>query len=160
MWRTSEGAAATVVAPYWPGQSWFGEMEALATEDDVCFYVGVVKKLNEHSKAHVLYGHGDEETLDLSEENFKFICSSGVSELTDETADMNGENIDCAGDYKENKRGGAVENFLTRSLCERWRIELGQSRFTDLAVRMQQRALLDMTLNNYGPKARRFILLL
>ena len=27
-----EGAAATVVAPYWPGQSWFRELEALATE--------------------------------------------------------------------------------------------------------------------------------
>eukprot|EP00854_Cymbomonas_tetramitiformis_P000289 gene289-biopygen203 len=27
-----EGAAATVVAPYWPGQSWFWELEAIATE--------------------------------------------------------------------------------------------------------------------------------
>ncbi len=27
-----EGAATTVVAPYWPGQSWFRELEALATE--------------------------------------------------------------------------------------------------------------------------------
>ncbi|KAK3288060.1 hypothetical protein CYMTET_4454 [Cymbomonas tetramitiformis] len=27
-----EGGAATVVAPYWPGQSWFRELEALATE--------------------------------------------------------------------------------------------------------------------------------
>ncbi|KAK3246029.1 hypothetical protein CYMTET_44423 [Cymbomonas tetramitiformis] len=27
-----EGAAATVVAPYWPGQSWFRELEALAAE--------------------------------------------------------------------------------------------------------------------------------
>ncbi|KAK3266617.1 hypothetical protein CYMTET_24769 [Cymbomonas tetramitiformis] len=27
-----EGAAATVVAPYWPGQSWFRELQALAAE--------------------------------------------------------------------------------------------------------------------------------
>eukprot|EP00854_Cymbomonas_tetramitiformis_P002724 gene2724-biopygen2663 len=115
---------------------------------------GLSGEFNEDGKAHVQYGNGDEETLDLFEENFKIICSSGV---TDETADVNGENIDCGGDCKENKRGGAVENFLTHSLCERWRNELGQSRFTDLAVKMQQKALLDTTLNNYGLKARRFI---
>eukprot|EP00854_Cymbomonas_tetramitiformis_P034058 gene34058-biopygen7905 len=115
------------------------------------------KEFNEDGKAHVLYDDGDEETLDLFEENFKIICSSGVLELTDETADVNGESIDCGGDYKENKRDGAVENFLTRSLCEQWRSELGQSRFTDLAMKMQQKARLDTTLNNYGPKARCFI---
>eukprot|EP00854_Cymbomonas_tetramitiformis_P022300 gene22300-biopygen23029 len=103
-----EGAAATVVFPYWPGQSWFRELEALATEE-----------LNEDGKAHVLYDDGDEKILDLFEENFKIICSSSVSELTDGTADVNGENIDCGGDCKENKRGDAVENFLTYSLCER-----------------------------------------
>ncbi|KAK3250327.1 hypothetical protein CYMTET_40288 [Cymbomonas tetramitiformis] len=116
-----EGAAATVVAPYWPGQSWFRELEALATEvvimprrrdlftpsrlggsellgpskwdavmffiearpkievfwkDDDCFYQGVVKEFDEDGKAHVLYDDGDEETLDLSEENFKIINST------------------------------------------------------------------------------------
>ncbi|KAK3260837.1 hypothetical protein CYMTET_30227 [Cymbomonas tetramitiformis] len=149
-----EGAAATVVAPYLPGQSWFKELEALATEvvimplcrdlftpsklegsellgsskwdavfwkDDDCFYPGVVKEFNEDGKAH----DGGEETLDLSKENFKIINSSGVSELTDEAANADGENIDCGGDYEKNKRGGAVENFLTHSLCERWRSELG-----------------------------------
>ncbi|KAK3241341.1 hypothetical protein CYMTET_48882 [Cymbomonas tetramitiformis] len=130
-----EGAVATVVAPYWPGQFWFRELEALATEvalnmgrcdvlhrgvpmsyyavevrrnctakcttagevtvgskiemfwkGDDCFYPGVVKEFNEDGKAHVLYDDGDEETLDLSEEDFKIIDSSGVSELTDEAA--------------------------------------------------------------------------
>eukprot|EP00854_Cymbomonas_tetramitiformis_P018128 gene18128-biopygen18705 len=126
-------------------------------KDDGRFYPGVMKEFNEDGKAHVLYDDADEETLDLSEENFKIICRSGVSELTDETADANGENIDFGGEYIENKRGGAVENFLTRSRCERWRSELGRSRFRDLALKMQQKALLDTTLNNYGPKARRFI---
>ncbi|KAK3239265.1 hypothetical protein CYMTET_50799 [Cymbomonas tetramitiformis] len=196
-----EGAAATVVAPYWPGQSWFRELEALATEvvimprrrdlftpsrlggsellgpsnttaskvtvgskievfwkDDDCFYPGVVKEFDEDGKAHVLYDDGDEETLDLSEENFKIINS--VSELTDEATDADGENIEriSGGDYEEYKRGGAVQNFLTRSLCERWRGELGPSRLTELAVTMQRKALLDTTMSNYGPKARRFIL--
>ncbi|KAK3245308.1 hypothetical protein CYMTET_45115 [Cymbomonas tetramitiformis] len=200
-----EGAAATVVAPYWPGQSWFRELEALATEvvimprrrdlftpsrlggsellgpskwdavmffiearpkvtvgtkievfweDDDCFYPGVVKEFNEDGKAHVLYDDGDEETLDLSKENFKIIHS------TDEAANADGENTErsSGGNYEEYKRGGAVQNFLTRSLCERWRSELGPSRLTELAVSMQRKALLDTTKDNYGPKARRFIL--
>ncbi|KAK3236598.1 hypothetical protein CYMTET_53270 [Cymbomonas tetramitiformis] len=44
-------------------------------KDDDCFYPGVVKEFNEDGKAHVLYDDGDEETLDLSEENFKIINS-------------------------------------------------------------------------------------
>ncbi|KAK3268876.1 hypothetical protein CYMTET_22646 [Cymbomonas tetramitiformis] len=127
-------------------------------KDDDCFYPGVVKEFNEDGKAHVVYDDGDEETLDLSEENFKIINS--VSELTDEAADADGENIEriSGGDYEEYKRGGVVQCFLTRSLCERWRGELGPSRLTELAVTMQRKALLDTTMSNYGPKARRFIL--
>ncbi|KAK3242625.1 hypothetical protein CYMTET_47689 [Cymbomonas tetramitiformis] len=123
-------------------------------EDDDCFYPGVVKEFNEDGKAHVLYDDGDEETLDLSKENFKIIHS------TDETTDADGENTErsSGGNYEEYKRGGAVQNFLTRSLCERWRSELGPSRLTELAVSMQRKALLDTTKDNYGPKARRFIL--
>ncbi|KAK3258501.1 hypothetical protein CYMTET_32458 [Cymbomonas tetramitiformis] len=123
-------------------------------KDDDCFYPGVVKEFNEDGKAHVLYDDGDEETLDLSEENFKIINS------TDETTDADGENTErsSGGNYEEYKRGGVVQNFLTRSLCERWRGELGPSRLTELAVSMQRKALLDTTKDNYGPKARRFIL--
>ncbi|KAK3242663.1 hypothetical protein CYMTET_47649 [Cymbomonas tetramitiformis] len=127
-------------------------------KDDDCFYPGVVKEFNEDGKAHVLYDDGDEETLDLSKENFKIINS--VSELTDEATDADGENIKRigGGDFEEYKRGGAVQNFLTRSLCERWRGELGPSQLTELAVTMQRKALLDTTMSNDGPKARRFIL--
>ncbi|KAK3243668.1 hypothetical protein CYMTET_46690 [Cymbomonas tetramitiformis] len=71
--------------------------------------------------------------------------------------DKDGENIEVGGNDKKNKRGGAVKNFLAYSLCERWKSELGQSRLTDLAVEMQKKALLDTTLDNYGPKAERFI---
>eukprot|EP00854_Cymbomonas_tetramitiformis_P003867 gene3867-biopygen3808 len=110
-----EWVAATVVAPYCSKVTVGSKIEVFWKDND-CFYPGVVKDFNEDSKAHVLNDNGGEETLDLSEENFKIICSSGVSELTDETVDVNGENIDRGGDYKENKRGGAVENFLMHSL--------------------------------------------
>ncbi|KAK3271353.1 hypothetical protein CYMTET_20290 [Cymbomonas tetramitiformis] len=126
-------------------------------EDDDCFYPGVVKKFNEDGKAYVLYDDGDKETLDFSKENFKIIGSTAVSEPTNEAADTTEENTDCGGNYETYKRGGAVENFLTHSLCERWRKELGQSRLTELAVKMQRKSLLDTTISNYGPKARRFI---
>eukprot|EP00854_Cymbomonas_tetramitiformis_P034111 gene34111-biopygen13323 len=126
-------------------------------EDDDCFYPGVVKEFNKDGKAHVLYDDGDEETLDLSKENFKIIGSSTVSVTANGAVDTDNENVDSGGNYKMNKRGGAVENFLTHSLCERWRSELGQSRLTELAVKMQRKSLLDTTLSNYGPKARRFI---
>ncbi|KAK3265256.1 hypothetical protein CYMTET_26044, partial [Cymbomonas tetramitiformis] len=77
------------------------------------------KEFNEDGKAHVLYDDGDEETLDLSKENFKIIDGVTVSERTNEAADTAEENVDSGGNYEINKRGGAVENFLTRSLCER-----------------------------------------
>ncbi|KAK3279917.1 hypothetical protein CYMTET_12221 [Cymbomonas tetramitiformis] len=80
-------------------------------KNDDCFYPDVVKEFNEDGKAHVLCDDGDEETLDMFKENFKIIGSSGAPELTDETADVNGVDIDCGGNYKANKRGGAVENL-------------------------------------------------
>ncbi|KAK3250907.1 hypothetical protein CYMTET_39741 [Cymbomonas tetramitiformis] len=86
-------------------------------EDDDEFYLGVMKSFNEDGTAHVVYDDGDEETLNLSKETFKIIDGADVSELADEAADTDGENNDCGGNYEENKRGGAVENFLTRSLC-------------------------------------------
>eukprot|EP00854_Cymbomonas_tetramitiformis_P002409 gene2409-biopygen2328 len=132
-----EEAAATVAAPYWPGQSWFRELEALATEN-----------FNDDGTAHVVYDDGDEETLNLSEEKFNILLCEGVNE----------QNKERGGDYKENKRGGETQNFFIRALCERWRSELGQSDYTDLAILMQRWSLLDSTLGNYGPKAERFVI--
>ncbi|KAK3280473.1 hypothetical protein CYMTET_11685, partial [Cymbomonas tetramitiformis] len=51
-------------------------------------------EFNEEGKAHMLYDDGDEETLNLSKENFKIIIDAGVLELTDEAADKDGENIE------------------------------------------------------------------
>eukprot|EP00854_Cymbomonas_tetramitiformis_P004302 gene4302-biopygen4234 len=132
-----EGAAATVVAPYWP----------VFWEDDDKFYPGVVKSFNEDGATHEVYDDGDKESLNLSEEKCNILLSEGVYE----------QNMERGGDYKENKRGGDTPNFFARSLCGRWRDELGQSDYTDLAILMQQRSLLDSTLSNYGPKAERFV---
>ncbi|KAK3238924.1 hypothetical protein CYMTET_51114 [Cymbomonas tetramitiformis] len=186
-----EGAAATVVVPYWPSQSWFTELEALVTEvvimprhrdlftlsglggsellgpskwdavmffiqssplevfwvGDDKFYPGVVKSFNKDSAAHVVYDDGDEETLNLSEEKFNILHSAGVYE----------QNTERGGDYEENKRGGATQNFFVRLLYGQWRDELGQSDFTNLAILMQRRWLLDSTLSNYGLKAEKFV---
>ncbi|KAK3248867.1 hypothetical protein CYMTET_41674, partial [Cymbomonas tetramitiformis] len=78
-------------------------------EDDDCFYPGVVKEFNKDGKAHVLYDDGDEETLDLSKENFKIIGSSTVSVTANGAVDTDNENVDSGGNYKMNKRGGAAE---------------------------------------------------
>eukprot|EP00854_Cymbomonas_tetramitiformis_P014425 gene14425-biopygen14882 len=94
--------------------------------------------------AHVVYDDGDEETLNLSEEKVNILLREDVYE----------QNTERGGDNKENKRGGDKQNFLVSSLCRRWRDELGQSDFNDLAILMQRRSLLDSTLINYGPKAR------
>eukprot|EP00854_Cymbomonas_tetramitiformis_P000288 gene288-biopygen202 len=181
-----EGAAATVVAPYWPGLpvSYFAaqlksysvtsktpkvtvgtRLEIFWVDDDK-FYPGSVKSFNKDGTAHVVYDDGDEETLNLSEEKFNILHSAGVYKQNSETAEVLNENMErggdykenkCGGDYKENKRGGDTQNFFTRSLCGRWRGELGQSAFTDLAIQMQRRSLLNSTLSNYGPKAERFV---
>ncbi|KAK3276403.1 hypothetical protein CYMTET_15514 [Cymbomonas tetramitiformis] len=125
--------------------------------DDDKFYPGSVKSFHEDGTAHVVYDDGDEETLNLSEEKFNILHSAGVYEQNGETAEVLNENMERGGDDKENKRGGDAQNFFTRSLCGRWRGELGQSDFTDLAIQMQRRSLLESTPSNYGPKAECFV---
>ncbi|KAK3277631.1 hypothetical protein CYMTET_14377 [Cymbomonas tetramitiformis] len=86
-----EGAGGTVVAPYWPGQSWFREPEAIADEagiasaasqpvlakgarlevywpldDDWCG--GTVTKVSDTGQHHIQYEYGDEKWRLLSEE--------------------------------------------------------------------------------------------
>ncbi|KAK3253171.1 hypothetical protein CYMTET_37563 [Cymbomonas tetramitiformis] len=102
-------------------------------EDDDKFYPGVVKNFNDDGAAHVVYDDGDEETLNLSEEKFNILLCEGENE----------QNKERGGDYKENKRVGDTQNFFVRSLCGRWKNELGQSEYTDLAILMQRRSLLD-----------------
>ncbi|KAK3278940.1 hypothetical protein CYMTET_13120 [Cymbomonas tetramitiformis] len=97
------------------------------------FYPGVVKSFNDDGTALVVYDDGDEETLNLSEEKFNILLCEGENE----------QNKERGGDYKENKRVGDTQNFFVRSLCGRWKNELGQSEYTDLAILMQRRSLLD-----------------
>lgn len=85
------------------------------------------------------------------------MCSAGVLGYNDEAAEVWSENTDCRGNYKENKRGGDTEKFFILSLCGRWRSDVGQSRFTDLAIQMHPRSLLDTIPSNYGPKVEKFV---
>ncbi|KAK3263348.1 hypothetical protein CYMTET_27845 [Cymbomonas tetramitiformis] len=101
-------------------------------EDNDEFYPGVVKNFNDDGAALVVYDDGDEETLNLSEEKFNILLCEGENE----------QNKERGGDYKENKRGGETQNFFASSLCGRWRSELGQSDYTDLAILMQRRRTL------------------
>ncbi|KAK3274679.1 hypothetical protein CYMTET_17148, partial [Cymbomonas tetramitiformis] len=99
LWQ--EGAAATVVAPYWAGQSWFREVEALATEvvimprprdvftpstpgppstqievcweDDAAYYPDAVQHYTEEGKAFLMSDAGEEETLKLTDETFRLL---------------------------------------------------------------------------------------
>ncbi|KAK3272990.1 hypothetical protein CYMTET_18741, partial [Cymbomonas tetramitiformis] len=59
-----ENMAATVLTPYWPGQSWFRELEQLA--DEVLY--------DDDGFANIVYGDGDKEVVDLAEEKLSVIC--------------------------------------------------------------------------------------
>ncbi|KAK3275491.1 hypothetical protein CYMTET_16379 [Cymbomonas tetramitiformis] len=58
-----EGAAATVVAPYWPGQSWFREQEALAAEVDKA-----TRRSTSQKKRHWTEKLGDNQHSDTAAE--------------------------------------------------------------------------------------------
>ncbi|KAK3278968.1 hypothetical protein CYMTET_13127 [Cymbomonas tetramitiformis] len=133
-----EGAGGTVVAPYWPGQSWFRELESLADELEVfwpmddAWYRGTVAEISAEGRHHIKYDDGEEEWFLLSEE------------LT--------RSVD-----RRTEPGDVVPvNDWTSALRERRRGELGASQFTELAGLMQERALGAATRGNYNPKAKRF----
>ncbi|KAK3272795.1 hypothetical protein CYMTET_18928 [Cymbomonas tetramitiformis] len=85
------GAGGTGVAPYWPGQSWFRELEEIAKEEassasaawpvpaggarlevywplDHDWYKGTVADVASTGQHHIQYDDGDKEWLQLSEE--------------------------------------------------------------------------------------------
>ncbi|KAK3251021.1 hypothetical protein CYMTET_39632 [Cymbomonas tetramitiformis] len=99
-----EGAAATVVASYWPEQSWFRELEALAAEvsdeeinkleeevrtgckieifwpADRMWYLGVVGTTGEDGRTKIVYGDGDVENVVLKEEKYRVFPSENEKE--------------------------------------------------------------------------------
>ncbi|KAK3287609.1 hypothetical protein CYMTET_4890 [Cymbomonas tetramitiformis] len=154
-----EGAGGTVVAPYWPGQSWFRELEEIAKEvtssasaaarpvpaggarlevywprDDDC-YKGTVSDVAGTGQHHIQYDDEDKEWLQLSEE------------LT------RPERLEA----EEDNDVAPVDEW-TSALRERWRGELGVSRFTVQMQALQQAelALKETTRGNYGPKSKKF----
>ncbi|KAK3256298.1 hypothetical protein CYMTET_34561 [Cymbomonas tetramitiformis] len=149
-----EKCAATVVAPYWPGQMWFQQLEAMADEvdgrraagqapqvglasglkvkvywpQDDAWYTGTVGDTGSDGLTHIAYEDGDKEDLDMSKERYE-VLPAAVQEVTGWDA----------------------------ALQERWRGELGDSSLTELAVQMQGAALGGKTVGNYRPKARAFM---
>ncbi|KAK3267531.1 hypothetical protein CYMTET_23912 [Cymbomonas tetramitiformis] len=138
-----EKCAATVVAPYWPGQMWFQQLEAMADEvaglasglkvkvywpQDDAWYTGTVGDTGSDGLTHIAYEDGDKEDLDMSKERYE-VLPAAVQEVAGWDA----------------------------ALQERWRGELGDSSLTELAVQMQGAALGDKTVGNYRPKARAFM---
>ncbi|KAK3270179.1 hypothetical protein CYMTET_21413 [Cymbomonas tetramitiformis] len=109
-----EEAAATVVVPYWPAQSWLRGLVMMPRCKDLfipCRLRG--SELRGPSKwdvvlfrieAPVLHDDGDEKTLELSEENFKNLCSSGVEDLNNDEAALDSADMD-EGIYEEIKHG-------------------------------------------------------
>ncbi|KAK3272259.1 hypothetical protein CYMTET_19437 [Cymbomonas tetramitiformis] len=100
-------------------------------DDD--WYKGTVADVASTGQHHIQYDDGEEEWLQLSEE------------LT------RPERLEA----EENNDVAPVDEW-TSVLRERWRGELGVSRFTELAVQMQEQALKETTRGNYGPKAMKF----
>ncbi|KAK3280628.1 hypothetical protein CYMTET_11540 [Cymbomonas tetramitiformis] len=149
-----EKCAATVVAPYWPGQMRFQQLEAMADEvdgrraagqapqvglasglkvkvywpQDDAWYTGTVGDTGSDGLTHIAYEDGDKEDLDMSKERYE-VLPAAVQEVTSWDA----------------------------ALQERWRGELGDSSLTELAVQMQGAALGGKTVGNYRPKARAFM---
>ncbi|KAK3252441.1 hypothetical protein CYMTET_38263 [Cymbomonas tetramitiformis] len=141
-----ERCAATVVAPYWPGQMWFQQPEAMADEvapqaglasgckvkvywtQDDAWYTGTVGDTGSDGLTHIAYEDGDKEDLDMSKERYE-VLPAAVQDVAGWDA----------------------------ALQERWRGELGDSSLTELAVQMQGAALGDKTVGNYRPKARAFM---
>ncbi|KAK3252908.1 hypothetical protein CYMTET_37814 [Cymbomonas tetramitiformis] len=90
-----EKCAATEVAPYWPGQMWFQQLEAMADEvdgrraaeqapqaglasglkvkvywpQDDAWYTGTVGDTGSDGLTHIAYEDGDKEDLDMSKES-------------------------------------------------------------------------------------------
>ncbi|KAK3267985.1 hypothetical protein CYMTET_23486 [Cymbomonas tetramitiformis] len=138
-----ERCAATVVAPYWPGQMWFQQLEAMADEvaglasglkvkaywpQDDAWYTGTVGDTGSDGLTHIAYEDGDKEDLVMSKERYE-VLPEAVQEVAGWDA----------------------------ALQERWTGELGNSSLTELAVQMQGAALGDKTVGNYRPKARAFM---
>ncbi|KAK3289778.1 hypothetical protein CYMTET_2813 [Cymbomonas tetramitiformis] len=162
-----EHVAATVVAPYWPGQSWFRELEQLADElywklDDA-WYPGVVQLYDDDGYANIVYDDGDKEVVDLAEERFSIIANvenpTGGENIFGEKdillTDSVGTSDPPVGTEKNQIK---KEGFLEKAFGLRWKNELGISEHSQLAVRMQEAVLQQTTKDNYEPKVRRFVL--
>ncbi|KAK3287031.1 hypothetical protein CYMTET_5441 [Cymbomonas tetramitiformis] len=152
--------AATVVAPYWPGQMWFQQLEALADE------VVIVPRCRDLFTPSRL---GGSELLGASKWDgvmFRISASRGtvgsarVDGLTHVAYDdEDEEHLDMSKEkYEVIPAAAQSMGGWDAALQERWRGELGDSSLlTELAVQMQGAALGSKTVGNYRPKAKAFM---
>ncbi|KAK3280061.1 hypothetical protein CYMTET_12083 [Cymbomonas tetramitiformis] len=117
-----------------PGPSVGERLEVCCPRDDA-WYPGTVADISVTGRHHIEYDNGEEERLLLSEELTRNI----ERQLAD----------DESGDV-------VPVSDWTSALRKRWRGELGASRFTELAVQMQEQALGAATRGNYDLKAKGF----
>ncbi|KAK3242772.1 hypothetical protein CYMTET_47546 [Cymbomonas tetramitiformis] len=152
-----EGASATVVAPYWPGQSWFRELEALAAEveinkpeeevrpgckievlwpEDQAWYPRIVGATGEDGRTKIQYDDGDEENVVLKEEKYRVFPSENEEE-----------------DPQQQVTATPWKTVLLRH----WTEKLGNNQHSDTAAAMQAAALEKLTADNYEGQYKKFV---
>ncbi|KAK3266035.1 hypothetical protein CYMTET_25314 [Cymbomonas tetramitiformis] len=168
-----EKCAATVVAPYWPGQMWFQQLEAMA--DEVVILprgrdLFTPSRLGGSELLGASAGQAPQAGL-ASGLKVKVYWpqddawytgtvgdtgSDGLTHIAYEDGDK--EDLDMSKERYE-VLPAAVQEVTSwdAALQERWRGELGDSSLTELAVQMQGAALGGKTVGNYRPKARAFM---
>ncbi|KAK3246580.1 hypothetical protein CYMTET_43889 [Cymbomonas tetramitiformis] len=168
-----EKCAATVVAPYWPGQMWFQQLEAMADEVVILprgrdlftpsrlggsellgASAGQAPQAGLASGLKVkVYWPQDDAWYTGTVGDTR---SDGLTHIAYEDGDK--EDLDMSKERYEVLPAAVQEvTGWDAALQERWRGELGDSSLTELAVQMQGPALGGKTVGNYRPKARAFM---
>ncbi|KAK3241985.1 hypothetical protein CYMTET_48293 [Cymbomonas tetramitiformis] len=129
-----ERCSATVVAPYWLGQIWFQQLEAMADES---FCPGAGTSLLPAEAGRVRDG-----TVSCSASPPP-VGDTGEDGLTWVVCDDGNEEVLEMSKEKYEVLPAAVQHLSSwdAALQERWRGELGDSSLTELAVQMQAAAL-------------------
>ncbi|KAK3239637.1 hypothetical protein CYMTET_50449 [Cymbomonas tetramitiformis] len=156
-----EGAAATVVvAPYWPGQSWFRELEALAAEvideeinkpeeevrpgckievfwpENRMWHPGIVGTTGEDGTTKIVYDDGDVENVVLEEEKYGVFPSENEEEQPQQQV---------------------TTTPWKTVLLRHWTEKLGGNQHSDTAAAMQAAALEKSTADNYEGHWKKFV---
>ncbi|KAK3282066.1 hypothetical protein CYMTET_10178 [Cymbomonas tetramitiformis] len=133
---TSAGST-TVVAPYWPGQSWFQELEALAAEVIKKMIIKEIDEVRPDGRTKIEYGDGDKEQVVLKEERYR----APPSETTEEQQQQSREEEEEEEEEKPTPWRTALLQHLTGELGD-------DNQFSETAAEMQAAALQKLQLKN------------